>query len=65
MKTLFACLIVATIFTGCAGTALDTDFRRKVSESDTTLNGAFDPVSKTTSGQVSNKLIFRDPDTSK
>lgn len=50
---------------GCAGTAADTDFRRKVQESDTTLNGSFDPNTKVTSGQITNRLVFRNPDSSK
>lgn len=57
-----AILILAALLMGCAGNSVDTDFRRKVQESDTSLSGSYDGKKDVGGVMVGEKLIFRDPD---
>lgn len=63
MKTRLCILsLVALSLAGCAGTALDQDFRRKVKSVDVNEQAGYDPVTKAVTGQVSGHFELRDPD---
>lgn len=54
-------LVATFVFTGCAGGAVDRDFRAKVKSDTIDLQGGYDPVTKATRGELRNSIEFRDP----
>lgn len=59
MKTLLF-LALVFILAGCAGSAADTDFRRKVSSAEVTGTGGATPDGAVTAGAGA-KFTFRNP----
>lgn len=58
---LVAALAAAFALTGCAGSALDRDFRSKVKSDTVDVQGTYDPSTKSTHGEIRNTIEFRDP----
>jgi hypothetical protein len=54
-------LAAISILTGCAGSAVDRDFRSKVKSDTTDLQGTYDPQTKAAGGELRNTIEFRDP----
>ena len=54
-------LVAISVLTGCAGSAVDRDFRSKVKSDTTDLQGSFDPETKAVGGEIRNTIEFRDP----
>jgi hypothetical protein len=52
---------VAMFCSGCAGSALDRDFRSKVKSDTTDLQGTYDPNTNAVGGELRNTIEFRDP----
>lgn len=53
--------LVAALFTGCANSGIDRDFRSKVSSATVTTQGNWDRATGNAGGTVSTTLQFRDP----
>lgn len=56
-----AIVAVALLLHGCAGGALDRDFRSKVKSDTTDLHGTYDPATNAVGGELRNTIEFRDP----
>jgi len=61
LLAIIAALLILACFSGCAGSALDRDFRAKVSEVDVTLGGSYDDQTDNGTVTLGNRLYFRDP----
>ena len=56
-----AIVAAGALLAGCAGGAVDRDFRSKVKSDTTDLHGTYDPETKAVGGEFRNTIEFRDP----
>ena len=54
-------IVIGSLVAGCAGGAVDRDFRSKVKSDTTDLQGSYDPDTKAVGGEIRNTIEFRDP----
>ena len=56
-----AAIVTALLLSGCAGSALDRNFRSKVKSDTTDFHGTYDPNTNAVGGEIRNTIEFRDP----
>ncbi len=54
-------IVIGSLIAGCAGSAVDRDFRSKVKSDTTDLRGSYDPDTNAVGGEIRNTIEFRDP----
>lgn len=56
-----ASVLCAFAVSGCAGGAADRDFRSKVKSATVSTDAEYDPMTRTTRGNLTTTIEFRDP----